>query len=180
MCGKCCRELSGFSTYNEKQKEIKTAQYENLIKNTPIYPFNKLEDESMMLFEWEVEKLNKIAASKKINLRIKPGHGILSSMGTVIVMNWMFDYETCPFLENNKCSIYDERPLVCQAFPFYTTVYSILRGNKNIEIGPLDCPELKIENIFENKINNHKEWGRNMFETYGEPFIGSVKADGFN
>jgi len=180
MCGKCCRELKGFKLSDERQKEIFLKERDDMIKNTPLYTFQKPEDEGMALYEWEVTRLKDIASAKGFDLKIKPRYGMLSNMGTVIVVTWMLDYDICPFLENNKCSIYKNRPLICQAFPFYKTIYDAIKTDKklkSLEIGPLSCPKRIEMKELSGTTMMFGQWKKTMYEVYGETFIGSSKSD---
>ncbi|MFA5857295.1 MAG: YkgJ family cysteine cluster protein [Candidatus Pacearchaeota archaeon] len=70
------------------------------------------------LFEWEKEELENIAKEKGIKLNIQPTDLVFDKRsGFYICGNFSLKHEPCPFLVNNKCSIYEHRPLVCKAYP---------------------------------------------------------------
>ena len=49
--------------------------------------------------------------------------------------------KACYFLDkNNKCSIYNLRPLQCSTYPFWPSVF---RNQKEFEVNMKDCPGLK-------------------------------------
>lgn len=47
----------------------------------------------------------------------------------------------CPFLENNRCTIYEDRPLVCVLYPFQPGAFDD-GGNKMIALAA-NCPEAR-------------------------------------
>jgi len=47
----------------------------------------------------------------------------------------------CPFLENNRCTIYEDRPLVCVLYPFQPGAFDD-GGNKMIALAS-NCPEAR-------------------------------------
>lgn len=68
----------------------------------------------------------------------------------------------CPFLnmEDNKCKIYDFRPLECQLYPFLLT----LRGKKVLLTLDLNCPYVK------EKLNSQE---LKEYTNYLTPFLNS-------
>lgn len=70
------------------------------------------------LFEWEKDKFEKLAEKKGIKLYFQPTDLIFDKRsGKHICITFSMENEPCPFLENNQCSIYSERPIVCRSFP---------------------------------------------------------------
>jgi Fe-S-cluster containining protein len=61
----------------------------------------------------------------------------------------------CPFLNpsDNKCKIYESRPLECQLYPFLIN----LRGNKVFLTIDLNCPYVK-ENLKSEKFKEYTEY----------------------
>ena len=51
---------------------------------------------------------------------------------------YKFGHKDCPFLTNNKCSIYSDRPCLCRAFPFIRTGFLT---DKEVMISKI-CPEV--------------------------------------
>ena len=47
-----------------------------------------------------------------------------------IVNSYTLDEGACPFLKDNKCSIYEKRPVICRTFPFLFNVLDILFSDK--------------------------------------------------
>ncbi|MEI7718671.1 MAG: YkgJ family cysteine cluster protein [archaeon] len=70
------------------------------------------------LFEWEVEKIKKLAASKNIKLNIGPIDLVYDRKSKkYFCTGYVLVDEPCVFLNDNKCAIHKDRPIVCQAFP---------------------------------------------------------------
>lgn len=171
MCGECCINLKGLKGDDamEKYKNIKQSVLRFLVGPNEI---------SLPIREWEIPKLKELANDKKINLRIRPCTVMLSYDKGPIIVTWDFDHDICPFLENNKCTIYENRPLICQSFPFYETIGSFLRGEDRMQISHLKCH--KMINYKEELGEKHMqaiEWKKKMLEMFGDVFVGSVKSE---
>jgi Fe-S-cluster containining protein len=69
------------------------------------------------------------------------GAGKLDKMGIKSIDNKTFIHLPCPFLDKNKCSIYDIRPTACMHYPFDQPGEDNL-GRKMISLDPL-CPEAR-------------------------------------
>jgi Fe-S-cluster containining protein len=89
------------------------------------------------VWEWEAEELKKIADEKNIALKFVPSEIWLDEKTG---LTWNFQIrilqESCPFLLNNQCSIYKNRPLVCRSFPLGINEKKTFFGN---------CPNLETE-----------------------------------
>jgi len=177
MCGKCCRVLRNFSELGEEEKALRKKDYQNTNEKTIFYILPEIEKTSLALFEFEVERLKQLAKEKNIVLKIAPLKGVLSSSGTPVIFNWMLDHDSCPFLENNRCLIYEDRPLVCRSFPLYTSVASALEGEKKIMIFPSNlCPSMKATSEISGQMTID-EYSKKLGEVYGDIFSDSVKFD---
>ncbi|MHA1869910.1 MAG: YkgJ family cysteine cluster protein [Promethearchaeota archaeon] len=100
QCGICCKKPSQES--NDAKDEI--------IKKIPVYPE-------------EADILEVLARKNNIPLRLIEDNILPDVKNKKIIVtrfNIILDEQnnfTCPFSINNKCSIYDNRPLVCRAYP---------------------------------------------------------------
>lgn len=82
----------------------------------------KFGPKGLPLFDFEVEKATKIANSRNIKLDIRPTEVFLDKKsGLKFAVLYGLFQEPCPFLKENKCSIYDERFMICQQFPVFST-----------------------------------------------------------
>ena len=86
------------------------------------------------------------------------------------------DHDVCPFLKDNKCSIYENRPLTCRAFPFINTGFFEAQrtGKANVNISDV-CPnnkkpEFTMETTFKDMVNK-------FYEIYGDLYIEAIKSD---
>lgn len=73
---------------------------------------------TLPIFHWEKKKLEAIATKKNISLNFIPENVYYDSISKkIFFVNYGMKNMPCPFLKNNKCSIYNERPLICKSFP---------------------------------------------------------------
>lgn len=57
------------------------------------------------------------AENKKIKTNVLPKKIFITEKG-IIVYDYFIDADVCPFLtKENRCGIYEKRPLICQQFP---------------------------------------------------------------
>jgi len=149
--------------------------------------------DNLALFEWEKDKL----LSLNPNIKISPGHKI-KYKGTDIILYWglnsvqtEFSKYSCPFLhiQNydsksdstsdsssdfrylSKCTIYQDRPMVCRSFPLF---HSGL--NSQDEVISLNCP-LSVIPFHENEKITKKEFLSRLKAAYGEIFYDAVVLD---
>lgn len=58
------------------------------------------------------------AAERSMRVRLHPRTFLLETRRRVVVaLDWHFPYASCPFYADWKCTVYEDRPLVCRAFP---------------------------------------------------------------
>lgn len=89
-CGECCRKISD---------ENSSAK-------------------GLPLFEWEVEKIKKLAEQNKIKIRIEPIDLVFDKKSEkYFCTGYYLAKEPCVFLNECKCSIHKDRPIFCRAFP---------------------------------------------------------------
>ena len=170
-CGECCRNIMGLRGEKEVEEYKKDQEEEKAF-----YNILKPEELSILIFDWEKPKLKELANDMNIALRIIPRNVVLSPEGNPIVIGWDLNYNICPFLKGNECSIYENRPLICQSFPLYESVYNFLCGGDRVKIGTLKCPKMVKYEELTGKMQMI-EWSKKMFEVFGDAFISSVKCD---
>ncbi len=105
------------------------------------------------LFEWEKEELERLASEKGIKLEIGPTDLVFDKKSnSYICINFSLKQEPCPFLKDNKCSIYEKRPLICRYFPLAESPLSLKEG-KGIDVTSFlhchnfDANKFLIENL---------------------------------
>ncbi len=148
-CGGCCRNFG------------------DVIKHLP-------------LFEWEVERYKKIAESRKIKLNFRPVQYLLEEKtGIVFVYLYGMTTEPCPFLKENKCSIYSDRALICGQFPLLWTAK--FHGSNFGASCFSECPNFDCKKDFDEKFPikevSKDEIDKYLKETYGGCFEFALKSN---
>ncbi|MCS7109384.1 MAG: YkgJ family cysteine cluster protein [Candidatus Micrarchaeota archaeon] len=144
---------------------------------------------NLALFEWERDLIQKI--NNKV--KIIPGHKI-RYRNTDIILYWGLQSRepcrnelkkneksmasksgTCPFVVFeyglSKCSIYENRPLVCRSYPFF---HIGVKGQD--EMISIDCPEAIIP-FKEGEKLSRGEFYSALFSIYKETFIDAVRLE---
>jgi Fe-S-cluster containining protein len=75
-------------------------------------------DKCIPLFSWEVEEYKKLAKKEGIFIEFEPIKYLLDE-NSKIVFIYLYGIKNreCPFLKENRCSIYKERAIICRQFP---------------------------------------------------------------
>ena len=92
-CGKCCEDLKNSFT-----------------QGFEVYP-------------WEMYKLGELARNRGLEILFVPAMLFRLELGSrppiYVTTHYILNHVQCPFLNSTKkCSIYEDRPLLCQSFPF--------------------------------------------------------------
>jgi Fe-S-cluster containining protein len=126
------------------------------------------------IWGWEADELKKIAKEKNISLELKPAE-LWADEKTGLV--WCFQIrlanEPCPFLLDNQCSIYKNRPLICKSFPLGHS-YLIDLGESKNKLSFGNCPNFDAEK-FMMGFNSIPE-SKKIIED--EMFVSSFQLDG--
>ena len=113
FCAECCR-FREKTDFNEKE-ELKIKK--SLFSKTGtlyIYPLSRF---TINITPQEKEVLEEEARKKGVKIDILPKKIFLSDKG-IIIYDYFIDADVCPFLTSeNRCSIYEKRPLICKQFP---------------------------------------------------------------
>lgn len=110
-CGDCCRRFP-MVMHPEDERILK----EKIYKSKGViylYPFSIF---GLPFKADEIDRFKKIADEKKVKCSFKPLKVIIKG-GNPLVIDYFLDMDACPFLVNNKCTVYDLRFTVCKAFP---------------------------------------------------------------
>jgi Fe-S-cluster containining protein len=74
----------------------------------------------MVVLDFEAKTLRKKSKELNIDFKLEPSVSFSDKKSQKeLVVSYKFEYETCPFYQN-KCLIYEDRPLLCRAFPLIT------------------------------------------------------------
>lgn len=130
------------------------------------------EMENLALFEWEKKRLLEFDPSTEI----VPGNKIKYGK-TDIILYWGLKGKggQCPFLrfekEKSKCSIYNDRPLVCRSFPLSHS------GQVSIEgMIATNCPASVVP-FKENERMSRAGFYKTLLSAYGETFESVFRLD---
>ena len=162
-CGNCCSHIRG----RISDKDIKFLE-EYAYGKMPLIQLHPVEKISFPLWDWEVKKLD----IEKGN--IKPSKAIFDlNTNTSIIVNYFMDSDSCNFLNDNRCLIYDNRPNICKFFPFNTGPFSKENIKKENLFGI--CPGLdKIYNEITDEIENMIKF---FHENFKNEFLNMVQHD---
>jgi Fe-S-cluster containining protein len=116
-CGSCCSHIRGIVP-KEDREFIKQYAFGKL----PVVQLVPVEQMTFPLWDWEAKRFSEWQHEVNVDARIKPLRAIMDlKSNKAIILTYFMDGETdaCPFLRNNKCSIYHtKRAYVCRLFPF--------------------------------------------------------------
>ncbi|WP_340820107.1 YkgJ family cysteine cluster protein [Methanolobus sp. WCC4] len=109
MCGKCCRRGSGDNRVAVVPEEIR-----------------KICDGTGMKWDEIAEPLNIETDSPEEEHRLQAESGMIDEEGNIHTFGWMLRRKKnrdCSFIPDetadNRCKIYEHRPLLCSTYPFY-------------------------------------------------------------
>jgi Fe-S-cluster containining protein len=166
QCGDCCRRIG------KNSKEKASTEDEIILV---------LDEGTIEVFEWELERLKSLASKKGINLAVSPCRVVYDTRGDVkIVLTWAIDFDVCPFLsKNNLCTIYENRPSICRAFPILdSNILDIMTGRKKSRVvrwGKCNH-DLKSEEILSRIGNsNLHDYFEYMYSRYGQMFLANLE-----
>lgn len=113
---KCCRELR--YAIIDYSYDLDEKRYIHLLVPT--------DKATIGLTLEEKDKLESKAKMMGINLLIKPLKCIITKNDEPIIIKWFIDHDSCPFLdEDYTCRIYEDRPIICRAFPLIPIIKDI-------------------------------------------------------
>ena len=116
-CGSCCSHIRGIVP-----KEDREFLKEHVFGKMPVVQLVPVEQMTFPLWDWEAKRFMEWQHEAEIDAGIKPLRAIMDlKSNKAIILTYFMDGETdaCPFLKNNKCSIYHtKRAYVCRLFPF--------------------------------------------------------------
>ncbi len=116
-CGKCCSHIRGIIP-KEDQEFIKEYAFGKM----PVVQLVPVEQMTFPLWDWEAKRFKEWQKEENLDARIKPLRAIFDlKSNKAIILTYFMDGDTdaCPFLRQNKCSIYrTKRAYVCRLFPF--------------------------------------------------------------
>ncbi|RME54419.1 YkgJ family cysteine cluster protein [Candidatus Woesearchaeota archaeon] len=168
-CGLCCKD----SSLNDDK-----SSYPRFSPNSIIFNLNK---PTISMFEWEARKLFKLAKENKINVKIVPYKLVYDkkTRTSLILQYTLAEHKDCPFLIDNKCSIYNDRPLICKFFPANLgSVSDLMKGVNNIKVSvcPNDFTFEQWSEFLSEKVKT-KELVEKLEQRYGESYLALLERD---
>lgn len=116
-CGTCCSHIRGIIP-----KEDRDFIKEHAFGRLPVVQLVPVERMTFPLWDWEAKRFMEWQHEANVDANIKPLRAIFDlNSNKAIVLTYFMDSETdaCPFLKENKCSVYHtKRAYVCRLFPF--------------------------------------------------------------
>ncbi|MBW2965685.1 YkgJ family cysteine cluster protein [Candidatus Woesearchaeota archaeon] len=162
-CGNCCRNFK-----KENNSNINPPYFTGnklLVLSTPILVFQ----------DWEISLF-----SKENTI---PCHAFFDLKNNqTIIMDYTLNTDHCPnLLQDNKCDIYEKRPLICKGFPCPYADPIDLKTNNTLKSSFGHCKaELPIDELHQElgfeKINNQYQINsntlrKNLFARYKDSYI---------
>ncbi|MBI2654217.1 YkgJ family cysteine cluster protein [Candidatus Woesearchaeota archaeon] len=116
-CGTCCSHIRGIIP-----KEDREFVKEHAFGKLPVVQLVPVGQMTFPLWDWEAKRFSEWQHEANVDARIKPLRAILdSNSNKAIIVTYFMNglTDACPFLKENKCSIYHtKRAYVCRLFPF--------------------------------------------------------------
>ncbi len=165
-CGCCCRGIKRKFPGEPHKILFRTGGSENI---------------GLPLFEWEMEKLKEEAEKRGSEISIKPLQYFYDKKAEkAVIVTWHLDHSTCPFLGDNDCTIYENRPGVCRMFPVIDSgVFSGYLRKKEISLPKTVCRNNLIHTLLTGNVSL-KDYVKAMLSYYGTAFEEAVQADLIN
>jgi Fe-S-cluster containining protein len=100
------------------------------------------EDNSVVVFPFEIRKILTATKLNWLEVVQPPKEGEWDSSGCFHTLEWRLRKEgvSCLFLQDNRCSIYENRPMLCGTYPFYLN-QGILQCSECMGLGSVIDPE---------------------------------------
>ncbi len=113
--------------------------------------FGDADHKYLPIFEWEVEEYKKLAKKKNVKIGFKPVKYLLDTKsGIVFVYLYGMTTEPCPFLKDKKCSVYEDRAIICRQFPLLWTAKLHIGDNFGASCFS-ECPNFNCKKEFDDK-----------------------------
>ncbi len=158
----------------DEKKFLKKYAYGKL----PLIQLFPIERMSFPLFDFEAKRFKEWEKEVNINAKIMPSRVVfdLNSNKSIIVTYYM-DYDSCPFLKDNKCLVYNKkRAFICRLFPFNKGPF--LKTGEELKKEDMfgSCPAIKdILQKLEDK--NRKKLVKQLYAAFGEDFLNIIEYD---
>lgn len=116
-CGWCCTHL--VKPRPRAQAEAEAAFVDEL-RAHGVYRCDDAPDTGLSLTNAEASRLLARAKERRVKADIHPRTFLLDTRRRrTVVVDWHLAHASCPFYEDFRCTVYDDRPLPCRAYPVY-------------------------------------------------------------
>ena len=133
---------------------------------------------SFPLFDFEAKRFKEWEKEVKINAKIMPSRVVFDlNTNTSIIFTYYMDYDSCPFLKDKKCLIYNKkRAFICRLFPFNKGPF--LKTGETLKTKDMfgSCPALK-DILPKLKEKDKKKLVKQLHEAFGEDFLNIIEYD---
>ena len=146
-CSVCCRNI----TKGEKK-----------VTKDEVGIFYTMDQRSrtVSLWRWEMDRLKQRADELGIPVTLRPLSFIVDTRNSrAIITLYYIDHEACPFLVDERCKVWSDRPFTCKIFPVY--------GHRaGIGLSSL-CPDLVRPPLGDDEVEN----GKVLMDIYPEETV---------
>lgn len=128
-CGYCCTHLHRDVSDDEAAS---TDDFRALLRTQGVYHCEDAVTTGLSLSNAEAARFVELGAD------VHPRTFLLEKKRRLMVtLDWHMPKSVCPFYQSYQCTVYDDRPLVCRAYP----VMQI--GRSSTKLAP-ECPEMPV------------------------------------
>lgn len=114
-CGWCCTHLTREVPAAEARA---TRAFRATLREMGVYHCGDAVTRGLSLSNAEADALRRRAAERGMRLGLHPRTWLLETRRRLaIILDWHLPREVCPFYADFRCTVYEDRPLVCRAFP---------------------------------------------------------------
>lgn len=172
-CGACCSHIRGIVP-KEDIDFLKGYAFGKL----PVVQLVSFENMTFPLWDWEAKRFQEWQHEVNVDASIKPLRAIMDmNTNKAIILSYFMDSATdaCPFLKNNKCSIYHtKRAYVCRLFPFNRSPLSYGKISKEAIFG--ECGAM--QNILPKLPKDYNEMIKFLNEAFPDgSFLNAVQNE---
>lgn len=169
-CGQCCSHIRGMMS--EEEKAFLTEFAYGKLPLVQLFPIERM---SFPLFDFEARRFKEWQKEVNIDAKIKPSRVIFDlNTNSTIVVTYYMDFDSCPFLKDDSCLIYDKkRAFICRLFPFNKGPF--LKTGEALKVEDMfgSCPSLKeiVLNLKQDNLVNQ------LIGSFGDDFLNIVEYD---
>lgn len=171
-CGSCCSKIRGRLS-KEEREFLKEYAYGKM----PLIQLIPLEKTSFPLWDWEAKRFREYERELNIDAKIKPSRAVYDlNTNKAIIVTYYMDYDSCPFLKDKRCQIYDKkRAYICKLFPMQRSPFLNIQEEAKPNEIVINCPGSA--GFIEKIPYKFKDMVKALHEALGDTFLNSVEND---